>query len=351
MKKESSYPWLFSANVDLGVFLGSALLSVLLLAVGASLGVLQSDSPEWIWVPAVLLIDVAHVWSTVFRVYFDREERRRRPWVYWGAPAVGYAAGVCIYSFGAMWFWTVAAYLAVYHFVRQQYGWVVLYRRRGEESGQLDRWVDTATIYAATVYPLIYWHAHLPRRYWWFVPKDFIVHFPLWVDTILAPMYWAILAAYTCRALYRWFVLHVRNPGKDVVVVTTALCWYLGIVYFNSDYAFTVTNVVIHGIPYFALIYFYGRRRALSGKPGAIRLLLGGPLVFIAVLVCFAYGEELLWDQLIWHERSWLFGGASDLALGLETLLVPLLALPQITHYLLDGFIWRGDKNRPYMSG
>ena len=54
------------------------------------------------------------------------------------------------------------------------------------------------------------------------------------------------------------------NIGKDIVVATTAICWYIGIVVFNSDYAFTVTNVIIHGVPYFALIYFYARSVAID---------------------------------------------------------------------------------------
>ncbi len=345
MSKSPGYPWLFSARVDLGVFLGSAVFSFALLGVGAAMGILHSDSPEWIWVPAVLLIDVAHVWSTIFRVYLDTGERRRRALLYWTIPLVAYAGGVLIYSFGAIWFWRTAAYLAVYHFIRQQYGWVALYRRRGQETAEIDRVLDTITIYAVTVYPLIYWHAHLPQKYWWFVPQDFAAALPSWVAAVCAPLYWLIVVSYFGRALYRHFVLKVHNPGKDIVVTTTALCWYLGIVTFNSDYAFTVTNVIIHGVPYFALVYAFGRKRIAAGHGGGIRLLAYGPLAFLAVLVALAYGEEFLWDRLIWHDRPWLFGDGWSWGRAAESFLVPLLALPQLTHYLLDGFVWRRGTN------
>jgi hypothetical protein len=345
MSSSARFPWLFSATTDLSVFLGSALLSFALLAVGAQLGILHSDSPEWLWVPAVLLIDVAHVWSTIFRVYLDTDERKRRALLYGGIPLLAYAGGVVAYSFGALWFWRAAAYLAVYHFIRQQYGWVALYRRRGQESGELDRILDKLTIYAVTLYPLLYWHAHLPQRYWWFVPHDFVQALPIWVAGVAAPLYWLIVAAYLARGLYRYSVLGMRNPGKDIVVVTTALCWYLGIVTFNSDYAFTVTNVIIHGVPYFALVYYYGRKRVSAGHGGGIRILAYGPWLFLAVLVVLAYGEELLWDRLVWHDRPWLFGGGWSWGRAAESFLVPLLALPQLTHYLLDGFIWRRRSN------
>src|SRR5438132_4666244 len=89
--------WLFSAPVDLGVFLGSAVLALALLAIGAQLGVLNSHAPEWTWIPAVLLIDVAHVWGTGFRVYFDTTEVKRRPWLYALVPIIGFAVGVALY--------------------------------------------------------------------------------------------------------------------------------------------------------------------------------------------------------------------------------------------------------------
>jgi hypothetical protein len=57
-------------------------LSLLLLAIGAQLGVLNDESPDWTWISAVLLVDVAHVWATGFRVYFDPAELKRRIWLY-----------------------------------------------------------------------------------------------------------------------------------------------------------------------------------------------------------------------------------------------------------------------------
>src|SRR6185369_9298044 len=89
-----SQRWLFSRNIDLTVFLGSAIVSLLLIAVGWQAGILNDDSPDWTWVSAVLLIDVAHVWATSFRVYFDVEELKRRFWLYALVPVCGYAVGI-----------------------------------------------------------------------------------------------------------------------------------------------------------------------------------------------------------------------------------------------------------------
>src|SRR5438445_1828140 len=90
--------WLFSPGIDLSVFLGSALASLAALAVGAWAGLLEGTRPDWAWVPAVLLIDVAHVYATGFRTYLDLDELRRRPWLYGLVPLFGLVLGVALYS-------------------------------------------------------------------------------------------------------------------------------------------------------------------------------------------------------------------------------------------------------------
>lgn len=335
--------WLFSREIDLTVFLGSAIASLLLLAVGAELGVLYGDSPEWTWVGAVLFIDVAHVWSTSFRVYFDKAELKRRVWLYLLVPIIGYAVGVALYSEGELVFWKALAAVAVFHFVRQQYGWVNLYRRKLNETSRFTWWIDAAAVYLASIYPLAFWMTRLPRNFEWFVQNDF-VSIPAVVEQVLFPLYVLALTAYFARSAYLYFTADFLNIGKDIVVATTAVCWYIGIVYFNSDYAFTVTNVVIHGVPYFALIYVYTQvKRETSGR--VYRALSSNWLVFLATLWALAYFEELFWHRGVWHEKQWLFG--ADWEWGrLKMYLVPFLALPQLTHYVLDGFVWR-RKNNP----
>ena len=332
--------WLFSAPLDLALFGGTAVVSLLLVLFGPRSG---SDAPEWTWITGVLLVDVAHVWSTSFIVYLDPAEWRRRPVLYAGTPIACFAAGVALYVAGEAVFWRALAYLAVFHFIRQQYGWVMMYRgRHGERGG---RWLDGATIYAATLYPLIVWHTRLPRAFWWMKQGDFAAGLPPVVATITGWIYLALLVAYVARACRTRPVAW----GKHVVVAATAACWYVGIVATNADYAFTVTNVFIHGVPYLALVFLYARaasREPASRQGATARMLRGtrGIVVFCATLWAIGYFEEMIWDRAIWHDRSWLFGTGFD-AGSAARWIVPLLAVPQLTHYVLDGFLWRRRAN------
>jgi len=335
-------PWLFDRRTDLLAFGGSAVLAFALLGVGAALGILEADAPEWVWLSCILGVDVAHVWSTLYRVYLDGAEVRRRPWLYLGAPALCYGVGVFVHALSAALFWTLLAYLAVFHFVRQQVGWVRLYARR-EGAGSSDLRLDLAATYAATVYPILWWHAHLPRRFHWFVDGDFVRANAEPLAAAFEPLYWAVLGLWALRQLQRWRSAPTPSPGKVIVVITTWACWYVGIVALDGDYAFTVTNVLIHGLPYFVLTYRYGRSRVQA--PLLRRILRAGAPAFYATVVALALLEEAAWDRWVWHDRPWLFGEGANPPAAALPLLVPLLALPQSLHYVLDAFVWRARSN------
>lgn len=333
--------WLFSARTDLVVFLGSAVVALGLFALAPA--VTSSETPGWAWIGGVLLVDVAHVWSTAFVVYLDPTERARRPALYIFVPLIGWLVGVALYAHGEATFWRVLAYLAVFHFVRQQYGWVRMYRGRAGERDRAGAWLDGATVYAATLYPLLWWHAHLPRDFAWFRDGDFAGGVPVWLADAAGIVYLALLALYATRAVLAARLAPV-NWGKHIVVATTAACWYLGIVVADGDYTFTITNVLIHGVPYLALVYVYARRVGHQRADLGARLLRRGLVVFLATVWALAYLEELVWDRAVWNERPWLFGGGTSLD-DWHLWLVPLLAVPQLTHYVLDAFLWRRASN------
>jgi hypothetical protein len=342
----STTPWIWGWRTDVAVFGGSGALA---LSCAALAGVLAPDGalPSWAWFLFVVGLDVTHVWTTLFRTYLDRAEVARRRALYLGLPVGCYLVGLALHAHSPLTFWRVLAYAAVFHFVRQQVGWVAIYRARAGERERIDRWLDDALIYAATLWPLLHWHAHLPRHFSWFVPGDFVT--AAWLAPavpLLGVVYLAIAAAYVLRNVARARRGHPLNLGKHLVVVTTALCWYVGIVASNQDFRFTVTNVVIHAVPYMALLWAYARERSRELAGGILPRIVGyGVGAFVALALGCAFMEELIWERLVWHDRPGWFGGAERdaplLGSAALTLLVPLLALPQAVHYALDGLLWR----------
>jgi hypothetical protein len=340
--------WIHSPVFDGALILGPAVVSVLAVLLLPSLR--AEATPPWGWLLFVVGVDVTHVWSSLYRTYLDPEEFERRRGRYLLTPLLCFGAGVALYSAGSLVFWRVLAYLAVLHFVRQQYGFVMVYRHRAGERGRADGWLDKAAIYATMLYPLAYWHATPERAYTWFVAGDFFA-LPGWTAGAAGLLYGAVLVAFAARQVQRAARGEPFSWGKIGIVASTAATWYIGIVAFNSDFAFTVTNVVAHGVPYMALVWLYGRRkwaRDGSWRTAMHRPALAGAFVGLAVLL--AYLEEGAWDALVWRQHATLFGGvqlAGALPDDLLALLVPALILPQATHYVLDAWIWKFDGSNP----
>jgi len=300
------------------------------------------------WVILILLIDVAHVYSTLYRTYFDKVMFQQQRRLLLAIPFISFVAGVMLYSLDDLWFWRVLAYVAVYHFIRQQYGFMRVYSRK-EQGHKAYAWIDTITIYTATLYPILYWHLSSPRNFSWFVEGDFFAWQSAPLLSFCTGVYTTIMVVYVLKEV--WYILQTKqfNIPRILVITGTILSWYFGIVYYNGDMAFTLLNVVAHGIPYMALVWIYGNKTYTTTSRGTrfLRLLFNqyGIVLFLLILFVLAFVEEGLWDAAVWQEHRKIFHFPNiTLSNDVLKILVPLLALPQITHYILDGFIWKVRK-------
>lgn len=337
-------PWIHSAAIDTTFILAPAVVATLI-AVGINTtGHARAGVSVVAWAVLVIGIDVAHVYSTLYRTYLDPFERRQLSGWLIGTPLATWVLGVLLYTWSAAIFWSVLAYTAVFHFVRQQYGFLMLYSRGERPVPRWSRRLDQAAIYGATLFPLLYWHTHLPRPFVWFTDGDFLA-LPVILWRFALPLYIALFAAYLVKEVTLSYKTYRINWPRNALVLGTALSWYVGIVAAAGDLVFTLTNVVAHGIPYMALTCIYARRRDdRAQNPRSLFVLRFMPYA-IGVLVVLAFVEEGLWDGLVWREHLRIFPGFQLLPhienLSTLSLLVPLLSVPQMTHYVIDGVIWR----------
>lgn len=344
----SPQPWIRSPRYDGLLILAPPFLALLVVLMLPAPYRHSAAMPLLAWVALVVLIDVAHVYGTLFQTYFDPLKRRQRRTLLWVVPVVCYGAGVALHSLGGLVFWRVLAYLAVFHFIRQQYGFLRIYGRW--EAPAAGRWLGTALIYCATLYPLLWWHLSPGRNFNWFVDGEFVqADWPA-ARTAATVLYVGLIAAYAGREAYFWHRTHRLNLPRNLLLGGTLVSWYAGIVWFNGDLAFTLLNVVSHGVPYLALVWHGGPRGPQVPAPPRRGAWAGryGLAVFLGAVVLFAFLEEGLWDGLVWREHGRVFAWFQHLPTvaspALLMWLVPLLALPQSTHYVLDGFIWRRGK-------
>lgn len=335
-------PWIHNAKTDGWFILSPPFLILLIIFLfQKQIQGLENQYSFYTWLFLIVFVDVAHVYSTLFKTYFVKEEIQKRKLLYYGIPALSWVLGLILYQFGSLTFWSVLALIAVFHFIRQQYGFMRIYARF--EPNNWSKRIDEVAIYSATIYPMLYWFK-TPRAFTWFVENEFnwLQNIPDYRDFITV-LYFIILTVWVFKTIFEFVKSRKFNIPKIALITGTYLSWYFGIVYFNNDLVFTFLNVISHGIPYVALIYIREIQQKESQQLNKLSIFKStfGITLFILIILGFALFEEFLWEILIWREH---FSFNFKISLNWFQVLVPLLVVPQLTHYLLDGFIWRKPK-------
>lgn len=345
-------PWIQSPVFDLIWFLAPGLLPVLMVLCFPTIFTDQASGISPLaWIFLILFVDVSHVYSTVYRTYFKPSARQKYASIFRLVPVLAWGVGVILFAIQPMLFWRCLAYLAVFHFIRQQYGFLKIYSRKIPAPA----WVlslHTAVIYIVTLAPILVWHCTGPRNFHWFVEGDFIYLNLPFLSVLCKGIFFLSVTLYAASEIYLWSILGRINLPRCLFVLGTAASWYVGIVVYNGDLAFTMLNVLSHGIPYMALIWVSERRESAAGTSVFLKTVFGsyGIFLFVGSLILLGYFEEGLWDAVVWREHESIFGLFYFLHPLKDNLflcfVVPLLALPQIVHYVLDGFIWKVGREK-----
>lgn len=320
---------------------------ILLLLFPSIFAQFSENIPTIAWVILVLCIDVAHVYSTLFRTYFDKIAWQKNANTLILIPVICLILSILAYSVDALLFWRLLAYTAVFHFIRQQYGLLKLYLRK-VDTPKWSNDIDIYLVYLFTFLPILIWHFTGIKNFNWFVENDFLYLKNEMLATIFTYIFYVIFIFYLIKEILIYQKYRFIALPKILLMIGTAATWFIGIVLLNGDLTFTLLNVVSHGIPYIALIWLYGSKNYRENDNfhflSKVFSKIGFPF-FIAMLLLFSFVEEGIWDGFVWKEHSYFFAFFQHLPDMNDSkylkILVPILSLPQLTHYVLDGFIWK----------
>lgn len=311
----------------------------------------HATTSDYWWIILVLLVDVGHVYTTLYKTYFVRSQWKTMHKQLMIIPLLTFILALLLYQLGPQIFWRVIAYIAVFHFIRQQYGLLKVYSRKDVQS--FEQHVQKFCIYVFTIYPMIYWHCYGPFEFNWFVPTDFYFFQAPLFEQIAKIIYFATLLFYGIYTLSMAVIKKTFNLPNFLIITGTALSWYAGIIYYKSDLTFTLFNIISHGIPYFAIVWIDSKNKLKKHQTSEYSWYLlffkrYGLVLFLLIPLGLGYIEEGFWDSFVWKEHTSLFKPfyftSTELGEQLKQLLIPLLILPQLTHYILDGFIWKISK-------
>lgn len=301
-----------------------------------------------IYLTLIIGCDVAHTHSSLFRTLLDPYEMRNRKLLTLSIPIVGY---LFLLSISALFSTEIMIYcvfyFSVFHFVRQQIGWVSLSARKAKEPFDLDTKLDRGFVYLATLYPLFYWHTNSLPMQWWENISFYYFKIPDFATKTLTLAYYAATLGYCVRQLFRIKHNSTFNAGKYLIIGITWLTWHLPVFVFQSSLSIIFTISISHSIPYMYLLHQYYKTSSQQENSYLKRLMFSplSVLYFYLPLLLFSYLHFTALNALVVHSNS-PFYPPLHIQLS-ETALIfikPLLALFAFCHYVFDMYVWKVPK-------
>lgn len=352
--------FLHSKYFDLAFYLLPLFIAPIWILLGIAPFTYGAPEARWHWWIFFILIDAGHVFSTAYITYLDKQLFRERYLLFILTPSISAIVLIFIRAyFGSPFLWITIGYLAMYHFIRQQWGFVALYGRSEQEKIPVQlalhgRQIDFYLVHFGLIYAYLYFHQYmetnavhlmLGRKYFQIPHVDLLMNVVLTANFIL-------LLLFTIKELYFLKAFKVWTWQKQLVIVGTFLVWYTGLIFrVEWPLAGIATVTFIHGFVYWALVWSSGSKRAsklnqaewpwrlfrISNLP----LFLGGGLVY----GFFSFG---FWELVVNKGDLMSLGFFKEIQIpnneSFKVILEVGLGLPQVTHYILDGFIWRRAK-------
>jgi len=319
--------WIVSPRYDLGFFILSAGLTFAFYGVyrfAHHLGfVLRGDSILITYFLFTALFDQPHIFQTLSRTHFDREEFQKRRSLYtWGIAAF-VAAGLGITAMG----WEAellvfAALFGSWHIIRQHWGLIRAYKAVNRDWQPVDNWLDGLTFYVGMVACLFNDYSDIRGPV--VVYRDLQARFPSLpphAGEALWDVFLVLLVLFGIRQTWRVMEGRAVNVPKILLMAAALTTHYF--VFFATATPFLVAEAletVYHDVQYQGWIMHYQRRRfpgvrAVAAKWFSLAMLYGLGVGIIEVMGLMNRGWAL-----------WLF--------------VPFTMLV-LYHYYVDGLIWR----------
>jgi hypothetical protein len=327
-----SWRWIIGARDDLVWFIGSVLTSYALLIVYVS-GLVPLVPMVAAW---AILVDAPHVFGTLSRTYFDREERASRKRLLLAALLFFLIGPLMVLAGAGFVFFFVAALWAYYHLVKQHYGFMVLYKKKNRDLAPVDNALDRAFLLLAFTYPFVAFIARDPEA---------MARVPALLGGLVGHLEKILLAAtlvsaalWLGRQIQRcWRGEPLNAPKYLLMAAAVPMHWVVLLTPMpHKTIAIVAILTIYHNFQYHRLIWFHNQKYKSGDdtreRYGAAELISRRLLNYVAFGLLFGLwyqvprqyvnhftGEKTLWTQLA---SAFLWGYA-------------------LLHYYLDSKIWR----------
>lgn len=262
-------------------------------------------------------VDDGHVFTTLFRTYFKTKTYKNYLYLIYPIVLWGGLSGLIYFDY------MLALYLLVYmelfHYVRQNQGFMKIYAKKEKTSATL------TNIFLIIISSLSLIGLHLnPSTNILFgsaADRYFLINNPpifYWVNIL-------VITAFCFWLVFEMFLFYKRENGlfKFLFALNINLLYIYCCFYATSSLTFLFPLILSHGVPYMALIY-KAEGRLTNRNPLMSAFLIALTAIVGASLFDFSIDFKLLSSQ--YKLQTALLGG--------------FLYTPFLFHYITDGWLW-----------
>lgn len=314
LTSERSAKWIINQREDLIWFIGSALTGYLVLLL------MTSTSAVFVALVSLLFtfgINLPHFYSTVTRTYFDREARRKNPYLLLSIVPFVILCPVTVWFLGFKPLVTLGMFWGALHVSKQHFGFVAIYKKKAADF--TDFKLDKNFTLFSLITPFVLFNLNYLS-----VPLRYIAPIAL-----LAQL--AFAAVYLRRQIVKYTAGQVMNwPKLQLLAAFIPLHW-LAFYYATSDplksiAVFGIATSIGHSFQYMRLTWFHNKNRYQGRRERH------GLASLVSSRAYFFYAAVVIMGAIVVLPKFSIEPG---------NLWNALFIAPTLTHYLIDSKIWR----------
>jgi len=284
-----------------------------------------------------IISDGSHIFSTFYRIRHDSRNQKLQYLVLF---LVVIILNSLIFGYNANIYAHYLALFAVYHFARQQYGWFMISSRKCHGHQDYNYNWDRVIIYNSTLTPVLIWMCQPSDTYGWFNIGDlFNLNSPDLIQYIKI-FHFLLLTVYFIHEYQNYKKTKFIPLAKYHILTVTWLIWYPSLAYFQKHIIGLILFALSHGIQYMYITFKYEQEHAQNKKIASERLY--PILYFIIALIAFF--------EVIYNKQFSNLVNKQELPFWLVVIGTGFINSFQITHYILDGFLWKPSKDQNISS-
>lgn len=265
-------------------------------------------------------IDTGHVYTTYIESLFDKEEIVKTE--VWGSITLAIVLNSLIWIFLKQYFFMYIFYFTIFHHFRQGLGISLLLGPKFNIKN---------IYYFLTIIPFILYHFLTPKQNAFNI--DTKLYYPFQISNILDDYINLITLVFVLFMAFFliWSFLYKKYSNSVLYVIFYSFLYVYAFIYKRDPILAFSTLVIAHGIPYVFLMA--DRIKITHGVKYVQKYSLSLCFLFVILGGTIEYFDEEL---------------VKELPVIIKNNYFPILFIPTIAHFILDGFIWK-KRNKKFM--